>query len=316
VRHGCTIVVNFKKMASSCDRWVLVSSTFYILGSALFILGSVYVVPGMSTTCISPECSLDVAVWYFVGCLFFFGAAIIDFSLQLLVWRQRDVESRQVGVCLDPVTESLIAAIIYVVGSILFLTGTILFFPSLQLVGTARVVFRAGSVVYIIGSFYGILQLLAPTGCKFSQVRGRSMAQVKTVVPFSDLSSIVDYDPEEDLPQGQGSIEMHTPLKFLNYNVVTGLIVKITFICGSSCFIGGGFLIQEQKVFEGGYLWLGGSFLFVFGSVVSMMRVFVDQKERSSSLKVSSSGTHTTLPQQTEQNCSVSIQDIYTLNAV
>lgn len=146
--------------------WGLVSSIFYVFGGALFIAGSVYVVPGMSNLCVSEGCSIDVALWYLVGCLFYFFAAIIDLTLSHIDLAKRGGRKtmrRVAWLRFDSLTESIVSGWIYFFGSILFTIGSVLFFPALNARIPARLTFRAGSCMYITGSGYGIIQLLFPS---------------------------------------------------------------------------------------------------------------------------------------------------------
>ena len=297
-------------MTKTRDCWAIVSSVFYALGGALFIVGSIFVIPGM-TNCTGDNCTFNVALWYLIGCIFYFFAAIIDLVLQLVVWnKQGATVERRYGFRFDAVSESLFAAFVYFIGSILFLVGSIFFFPVLNATQTARLVFRSGSCVYIFGSAYGTLQLLAPNGCEcegsYHGVRRRTMTQVETIIPFSGLAPISDSDPERDgiTTREKNENSNCSLLRYVNCSyrsLVVGLIVKLSFICGSTCFLSGGFLLQAQRVTEGGYLWFIGSIFFLLGSLVSLLGIYCDRTQVSSASSVSSGGTRSSESDRIEQ---------------
>lgn len=273
------------------ENWGLVSSVFYVIGGVLFIVGSAYTIPDMMHDCQEPSCTFEVALWYFIGCLAYFVAAVIDLVLQVLVCFRRKDEMRRIwGLRFDAVTESLIAAIVYLMGSILFLIGTVFFFPILNMLETARLVFRAGSFTYIFGSLYGVMQLVSPL-CVTEpyRVRRRTMTQLENIIPFTHVETTL-HDPEAPSSPGhsakislESNSEEDSDEGLSCRTIAVGLCVKFAFICGSTCFVAGGFLFQQKLTMMGGYLWFIGSFFFTIGSTLSIAGLLKERCFRKAS---------------------------------
>jgi hypothetical protein len=135
-------------------------------------------------------------------------------------------------------TEQVLTGGFYVLGGLLFTIGSFVFWPQLQYPpGAGTLIFRWGSLSYISGSVYGIIQLLWP--------------------PF--VNSHTSHDTI-----ACGAVNP------LGRTACLWIVVKVLFVIGSCAFLLGGVLFLGGDTLSGSWVWVLGSSLFISGSFLSL----------------------------------------------
>ena len=217
----------------------MLSSQLYVVGSACYVVASVYLIPSL-------ELAYKGCIGLFiVGSVLYVLAAVVDFGDAYAAHRARsrcpagavteelltaDDTAKPYRWLRGPAeVESLFTNGCSLAGGLLFLAGSVLFWPALGAVSKSQAgtfVFRAGSCCYITGSLCGLVRLLSP-------------ARVGDTLSGAPLPRAL------------------------------WVATLIQFLCGSSLFITGGVVLNQGLTAAGAKSWLAGSVAFLGGSLTN-----------------------------------------------
>lgn len=110
--------------------------SYNLIGSALFILASIYTLPFENSLCFSKMCYYDYSLLYLFGTILF----LVSTSIEL--YKNINIPQRNIPKNL----------ILNQIGSVLFVIGSFMFLIDLSKEGV--VVFRFGSCVYIVSNVF------------------------------------------------------------------------------------------------------------------------------------------------------------------
>src|SRR5690625_2162654 len=157
-------LVNDDETAPSHKRWETTSAISYEVGGVTFVLGSVCYFPAMSAY-------FALGGWLFlVGSILYLLVTGHEFLEVRKYWRKHPTDTFA-----DHIEH--IAATCYVSGSLLFTVGSACFLPSLDATVLGVWLFIIGSVLFLVGGFINILQVVEAPSLIYMQLFNFTIAQ-------------------------------------------------------------------------------------------------------------------------------------------
>lgn len=127
-------------------RWESVNAILYVIGGAVFILGSVLFFPAL-------ERYADLGAWtFFGGSLLYLVVTMHDMAEVLRKWRDSACGVRSVML-------ELTAAGSYLTGTILFTVGSVFFLSTVGWYAAGAWCFVLGSLLFVLGAGVNVLQI-------------------------------------------------------------------------------------------------------------------------------------------------------------